>query len=708
VAATVPEPCCAAVWLRNFTTDPEDRKLTAVVAVSTAAAQKMIGGVWLLALIAAPPAFVHPGLLHTEADLARMRAKVAAGEQPWLAGWEALRASRQAQLDWQPRPTAVVIRGDVPGQNVAVLFNDVHAAYQLALRWAVGGEAAYADRAVALMNGWSATLQEVGGNADRFLAAGIYGYQWANAAELLRTYPGWAPADLARFQDMMLRVFYPMNHDFLVRHNGAAITNYWANWDLCNVAAMQAIGVLCDRRDVYDEALTYFRTGGGNGAIDKIVYYVHPGHLGQWQEAGRDQGHTTLGIALAGPIFETAWNQGEDLYGWGNNLFLAGAEYVAKYNLGHDVPYQPYAWGLGQRGDRREQNEIAAAGRGSLRSGYELVINHYVNRRGIAAPYSTAYAAKLRPERGGGGHAATFDQVGLGTLTHTREPEAAATGPSGLTARKSGRDVVLSWWGASGATSYRVQRSAAAGGPETTLAADVRDPLTYTDRVLPPAAYRYVVTALREGQATGPPGEVRVDTVTRLLLTWPPTGDDVALHGGAAWTDGTLVLDGQDGYAALPPGIVSALSDFSIAAWVKLEAEQTWARLFDFGDDRGHAMFLTPRSNSGQARFAVSTVYGYNTQAIDADAALPIGRWVHLAVTLSGQAGTLYVDGVAVGRNEAIAFPPCRLGRTTENWLGRSRVASDPYLRGQLADFRLWDGAVSDAQIRELARRGQP
>ena len=243
--------------------------------------------------------FVHPGLIDTEADFARMKAKVAAGEQPWLDGWNKLIADRRAQLNWGPRPQVKVVRGGA-GQNFAVLLNDVAAAYDLAVRWKVSGDTAYADKSIDIMNQWSAKFTELTGNSDRFLAAGIYGSEFANAAEVMRTYPGWKPEDFARFQNMMLTIFYPMNNSFLTKHNGAAITNYWANWDLANIAAMQAIGVLCDRRDIYDEAMNYVKEGRGNGAIDKAVYYVHPGNLGQWQEAGRDQGHSTLGIALMG------------------------------------------------------------------------------------------------------------------------------------------------------------------------------------------------------------------------------------------------------------------------------------------------------------------------------------------------------------------------------------------------------------------------
>jgi hypothetical protein len=73
------------------------------------------------------------------------------------------------------------------------------------------------------------------------------------------------------------------------------------------------------RRRKYDQAVTYFKSGAGNGSIGtpcRICTATSDGYaLGQWQESGRDQGHTVLGMGQLGAICEMAWNQGDDLYG---------------------------------------------------------------------------------------------------------------------------------------------------------------------------------------------------------------------------------------------------------------------------------------------------------------------------------------------------------------------------------------------------------
>ncbi|GGT23076.1 alginate lyase family protein [Streptomyces griseoviridis] len=365
----------------------------------------------------------HPGMLHNAGDLNRAKVRVAAGQDPWLKGWNRLTSNAHAQSGWTPRPRATVVRGGTR-ENYTMLYNDIHAAYQNALRWRIGGTTANGDTAVAILNAWASQLKAVEGNADRFLAAGIYGWQFANAAELVRDH---ADFDLDAFKKMMLDVFYPMNDDFLTHHNDAYITNYWANWDLCNVGSLMAIGILCDDRAKFRRAVQYMKTGAGNGSLPHAVPFLYEdvdGYaLGQWQESGRDQGHTLMGMGQMGAICEMAWNQKVDLYGWDDNRFMKAAQYVAKYNLGQDVPFTTYTWGTGQRGSMMSQTVISEAGRGGVRPVWDLLHYHYARRRRLDVPYITAMAEKTRPEGGGGDYGPNsggYDQLGFGTLAYAK------------------------------------------------------------------------------------------------------------------------------------------------------------------------------------------------------------------------------------------------------------------------------------------------
>ncbi|TDW96974.1 alginate lyase family protein [Dinghuibacter silviterrae] len=365
--------------------------------------------------------FLHPGLLQKESDFDRIRQKIRQDAEPWVSGWKVLEANSHAQANYKPRPVSIVYRGydGVHKENYALLYNDIAAAYALAIRWKISEDTAFANAAVQILNGWADSLTALEGTNDRVLAAGLYGYELANAAEIMRTYPGWDVPAFDRFRQMMKNVFYTINHQFLTRTEGC-MTHFYANWDLCNMDAVMAIGVLCDDRSMYNEAIGYFKNGPGNGNILKAVNVLYGDSLGQWQESGRDQGHTQLGIGEMGALCEMAWNQGDDLYGYDNNRFLKGAEYVARYNLGDSVPYTEYTNCAGV-----DQPVISATARGSARPVWELVYNHYVRRRGLQAPNCARMAAALRPEGGGGNYGPNsggFDQLGYGTLLYTLEP----------------------------------------------------------------------------------------------------------------------------------------------------------------------------------------------------------------------------------------------------------------------------------------------
>lgn len=364
--------------------------------------------------------FIHPGMLSTHADFATARKLIAAHISPAIDSWQLLQKSPYASATWQPHPLSTVVRGNPSWgkDNYSQLYQDAAAAYQLAVRWEISGDPVWANAAVRVLDAWANTLTTLTGTSDRYLAAGIYGYELANAAEIMRTYPHWA--GLPGFQKMMLTVFYPMNRNFLLNHNGhgPAGLHYWANWDLANLASMMAIGILTDRHDIYREALDYIKSGPGNGNFNRTMWHVYPDGLAQIQESGRDQGHATLDIAFTGILCQMAWNQGDDLFGYRDNLVLKGAEYVARYNLGDTVP-----WTNATDGDGNVQTQISPLARGTRRPIWTLIYNHYSRVKGLNAPYSKAMMEYVGVEGGGGNYGPNsggFDQLGFGSLLFNR------------------------------------------------------------------------------------------------------------------------------------------------------------------------------------------------------------------------------------------------------------------------------------------------
>ena len=131
---------------------------------------------------------------------------------------------------------------------------------------------------------------------------------------------------------------------------------------------------------------------------------------------------------ITGAFREMAWNQGIDCYGHDNSRFLKAAEYVAKYNLGYDVPFTPYTWQSGPSSTAphvgwQTQTVPGAGSRGQARPVWDQVLGHYSGRRGLSTPWVRRMAESLRPDGGGGDYGTTsggYDRLGFNTLTQFR------------------------------------------------------------------------------------------------------------------------------------------------------------------------------------------------------------------------------------------------------------------------------------------------
>ena len=165
--------------------------------------------------------------------------------------------------------------------------------------------------------------------------------------------------------------------------------------------------------------------------------------------------------------------------------------------------------------------------------------------------------------------------------------------------------------------------------------------------------------------------------------------------------DSSIYLDGTaSSYMDIEDGVMEDLTDFTISAWLKLESVQNWARLFDFGKNTETYMFLSPKSTgTGNFRFAFNN--GGTEEAVDTNYRAVLGEWMHVAITLEGSVAIMYINGVEVGRNETMTINPSMLGKTTQNYIGKSQWP-DPQLNGRIDEFKIFNYALSSAEISEI------
>jgi hypothetical protein len=171
------------------------------------------------------------------------------------------------------------------------------------------------------------------------------------------------------------------------------------------------------------------------------------------------------------------------------------------------------------------------------------------------------------------------------------------------------------------------------------------------------------------------------------------------LTGGASIqsdpTRGSVLnLSGASQYVSFPAGI-SAARTFS--GWVNWRGGNKWQRIFDFGQDTQHFFFLSPYTSDTNLQVAITAQASNYTQVIEAPE-FPQNAWTHVAVTLDGRQGILYLNGQAVAVNNSVNLLPSDIGGT-KNYFGKSQFSADPYFNGELDSVKINSQTLSPAQI---------
>ncbi len=395
--------------------------------------------------------FRHPGGFHSQEDFERVKQQIAEGQSVVTKAYNALVEWAKTNTDTSPGATTEIIRNNGSPNNTKNTAYRLQLAYKYALLWNLTGEAKYGDIAVNILNTWASVCKRVTGDTNAALASGLQGYQFAQVAEIMRSYEGWKEEDFNKFKKWMLDVFYSGNIRFLYTRNAVNPGGYWSNWGLANALSVMSIGVLCDDVYVYNVGSSFikydmvpenpkcnpnykhtewwdytqepyasypvvledadgqYRDNGYNEYLGNFVYKLHQDErgvdihgdgklwLGQMQELGRDQGHNTMTVGEIADICQTAWSQDDDIWSWMGNRLAAGLECTALYNFDKEceVPFTKYHYKSDNSVNNRSEYsllEASSGSRGQYRPVWYRVIGHYEGVKGMKMDYSRKMA----------------------------------------------------------------------------------------------------------------------------------------------------------------------------------------------------------------------------------------------------------------------------------------------------------------------------
>lgn len=405
--------------------------------------------------------FIHPGGLHTQEDFDRIKAQIEAGNAKVVQAYNVLKTAAYAQPDVQTAAMETIVRGGGQGENYINAARGATMAYQNALRWKIEDNTACADAAVRILMAWANTTKTITGNSDACLAVGLYGYEFAQAAELMRDYEGWEREDFETFRQWMLNVWYPPCISFLRGRNGTwenpgkwwqAPGHYWSNWGLCNVLCCISIGILCDDVFIYNQGMSFFKydqvgtfkeprtsdpilNDGLTDFLGNLVVTTYPweqetgayGVVGQMNESGRDVGHSALALGLAVDIAKVGWNQGDDLFAYMDHRLAAGIEYIAaQTQSAQGLPWINYHYASNGffYTDSRSWLMTEPALGALMRPCWGTVIGIYEGVKGVKMPFSElAYEAMGIDAGGMGSVSGGYDHLGYSVLMNTRDEQ---------------------------------------------------------------------------------------------------------------------------------------------------------------------------------------------------------------------------------------------------------------------------------------------
>jgi hypothetical protein len=192
--------------------------------------------------------------------------------------------------------------------------------------------------------------------------------------------------------------------------------------------------------------------------------------------------------------------------------------------------------------------------------------------------------------------------------------------------------------------------------------------------------------------------------IMALIAHWPLNGNtnDISGNGYNGTPTNITYVAGKIGQAASFNGTTSVVdlssfttpnSDFTVSAWVKITTGGVFQHIVD-GQNTSATEWHLAILNTNKPYFS----YGSNNYHQSA-ATLDLNKWYHLVGVKRGNKNQIYIDGIL-----SQELTSTNLIGTSSLSIGRFRSSNSRYFNGQINDVRVFNHALTDMEIQEIAR----
>ncbi|WP_163578971.1 immunoglobulin-like domain-containing protein [Gracilibacillus saliphilus] len=169
---------------------------------------------------------------------------------------------------------------------------------------------------------------------------------------------------------------------------------------------------------------------------------------------------------------------------------------------------------------------------------------------------------------------------------------------------------------------------------------------------------------------------------------------------------GVIELTGEESYIEIPEGVLDDKESITVSTLVNWNGENSAEWLYTFGQNDQRYLYFTPNYNAdGSARFGIAT-NGWQNEISTKTDGLKENEWKLVTTVFDGDANRLelYIDGELATSSEAGGYTLADIANMEglSGYIGRSFYNADPYFKGVLADFKVYDGVLTTSDIDEL------